>query len=56
MWNLKTNDTNELFMKQKHSQNQRKNLWGSRGVKGGSGWRVDWEFQLDMYTVLFLNT
>ena len=43
-----------LFTKQKHSQTQRTNLW-LPGESVGLGGGVDWEFGIDMYTLLYLK-
>ena len=53
MWNLKKNDTNEIIYKTEiDSQKQKTNLWLPKG-KGGGG--VNWEFGIDIYTLLYLK-
>ena len=54
MRNLKKNDTNELIYKtETDSQTYRTNLWLPGGKRGGEG--TDWEFGIDMYTLLYLK-
>ena len=52
-WNLKNNDANE-FIYRTQTQALRK---GSYGYKEGGmgGGRLDWEFHIDMYTLLYLK-
>ena len=54
MQNLNKNDTNELItkLKQTHRLSDRTyGYWGGEGVEGG----IDWEFGIDMYTLLYLK-
>ena len=54
MQNLKKKVTNELIYKtETDSQTSRTNLW----LPGGGRWRggIDWEFGIDMYTLLYLK-
>ena len=51
MWNLKY-DTNELIYKTE-TDSQRTDLWLLRGR--GSGGGMDWEFGIDIYTLLYLK-
>ena len=55
MWNLKKYDKNELIYKtETDSQTQRTNLLlpgGRVGVRGG----IDWEFGIDVSTLLYLK-
>ena len=53
MWNLK-NDTNEpIYETETDSQTSRTNLWLPGGMGRGDG--IDWEFGIDMYTLLHLK-
>ena len=50
MWNLKKDGTNELIYKTEiESQTQKTNLWLPGGK--GSG-RINWEIEMDIYTLL----
>ena len=52
MRKLKKSDTNELIYKtETDTQTQRMNLWLPGGRVGG-GVGIDWEFEIDMYTLL----
>ena len=51
-WNL-SNDTNEFtYTTEADSQTQSKNLWFWEGSMGG---RIDLEFEVDMYILLYLK-
>jgi len=51
-WNL-NNDTNEFtYTTEADSQTQSKNLWLWEGSMGG---RIDLEFEIDMYILLYLK-
>ena len=51
-WNL-SNDTNEFtYTTEADSQTQSKNLWLWEGSMGG---RIDLEFEVDMYILLYLK-
>ena len=52
MQNLKKNDTN-LFTKQKQTHRRREQTYGYWGEGWGRG--TDWEFGIDMYTLLYLK-
>ena len=50
LWNLKENDVNELLYKtETDSQTHREQIHGYQG--GG----IDWEFGMDMYTLIYLK-
>ena len=57
MWNLKyemNKWANELIYKtETDSQTSKTNLWLPKGKRGGGG--VDWEFGIDMYTLVYLK-
>ena len=56
MQNLKKNDTNELIYKtERGPQTWRMDLWLLGGRRGGGGAEIDWEFGIDMYTLLYLK-
>ena len=51
--NLKKNDKMNLFTKQKQTHTLRE---GTNGYQGGwVGGGADWEFGIDMYTLLYLK-
>ena len=54
MQNLKKNDTNELIYKT-DSETYRTNLRLWLGGGQGAGGGIDWEFGIDMYTLLYLK-
>ena len=50
---VKRNDVNELIAKQKQTYRLREQVYG---YQGGRVWgRIDWEFGIDMYTLLYLK-
>ena len=52
MWNLKKNNTNELLYKTKRLTDLENELMVTSGeVEGG----IDWEFGIDMCTLLYLK-
>ena len=40
-----------LFTEQKQTHTQKTNLWLPKGKGGG----IDWEFGIDMYTLLYIK-
>ena len=53
MWNLKKKDANELIYKANRLTDLENELMVTRGKRGGGG--INWEFGIDMYTLLYLK-
>ena len=53
MWNLKKMIQMNLFTKQKQTHRLREGTYGywGKGLQGG----IDWDFRIDMYTLLCLQ-
>ena len=55
MWNLKKNYTNELIYKTETDLTDLENELMVTGGRGGGGGGIDWEFVIDVYTLLYLK-
>ena len=54
MWNLKKNDINEFIYKTE-SHRCRKQNYGYQRRKQGSGGQMNWEVEIDIYTLLYIK-
>ena len=53
MWNLKKMTQTNLFRKQEQTHRLREQTYGYQGEGWGRG--IDWEFGIDIYTLLYLK-
>ena len=52
MWNLKNNTKELIYKTETDSQTQKTNLWLPKG-KGGGG--INWEYEINRYTPLYIK-
>ena len=52
MWNPENGTDEPVSKAEIETQKQRKNVWTPRGESGGGGGGMNWEIEIDMYTLM----